>query len=766
MDPQKPVTPGGIADKLLRLEDQVKGLMETVNQLHKAYKLDHLKIPKPDQYLRTGEYTVGEAQERLPGISPAPARFKPASTPQPATLPKSTPAIVSKSSPATETNKSLSASDVSSLAPYKYSPLNPEKSEIRILALQPSSSPTDPIICRLITTSLEHAAGGGRYTPLSYCWGTTFMTEKIVVDGHSFLVTPSLYNALLHFRSLKLNPSPYPGRRQTTDDSGLWWIDAICINQNDLDERKSQVSLMTRLYKQAQIVRVWLGEESNDSARAMQIIREVAYSPSSRADIVSWTYIRRPGQTHRPDGPGKPPVKLPEEPPAISADEKVRNYSAVINLYQRPWFSRVWVRQEIALPNEVTFHCGTETCSWVDLMKTADILAYFCDEYHLPDLQQPGLRNGVFSSCFTRAAELVRIRNSLGSDHDEYVELDSLVFDTRDCQSTDPRDKVYAMLPLTNPDKTDIAADYRKEYTEVYKALALSIITRSPDFLAGCQNPSRSNGLPSWVPNLEAPWNPSLAGLAGLGGRYAGHDKSIKVHYGTPDNDDPHITYFPERSRLDIEGIIFDEVRAIDQEDYVTADAPNSDVRTTVRRWWEFHSSQKERLSAEWKKVSNSNYDHKEKEQRRMIFIAGLEADWEQMLQTSCVQWGNRDDEKKFKPMSDRVIDLDPTFQRVKRLLLSDSTSYAKHMAKGKYLASLRRIAIGRRMIHTSRGICALAPAEARPGDKICFFVGSRYPFIIRDAGENTQVIVGQAHFFSKITLMHAKLSREIIHLI
>jgi hypothetical protein len=230
------------------------------------------------------------------------------------------------------------------------------------------------------------------------------------------------------------------------------------------------------------------------------------------------------------------------------------------------------------------------------------------------------------------------------------------------------------MLPLTNPDETDITADYRKDYTEVYKALALSIITRSPDFLAGRQNPSRANGLPSWVPNLEVPWNPVLNKIAN------GHDKSIKVHWGSPDKDDPHVTYFPERSRLDIEGIIFDEVWAIDQEDYVTADASNSDVRATVTRWWEFYSSQKERLSADWKKVSNLNLIHKEDERKHMISIEFYQADCEKQILQSRFgdQHRGSDSVTGFTPMSDRVIDLDPTFQRVKRLLLSDSTSYSR----------------------------------------------------------------------------------------
>lgn len=148
--------------------------------------------------------------------------------------------------------------------------------------------------------------------------------------------------------------------------------------------------------------------------------------------------------------------------------------------------------------------------------------------------------------------------------------------------------------------------------------------------------------------------------------------------------------------------------------------------------------------------MSNLNLIHKEDERKPMISIEFYQADCEkQILQNRFGdQHRGSDSVTGFMPMSDRVIDLDPTFQRVKRLLLSDSTSYSEHMVNDEYLASLRPMAIGRRMIHTSRGIHALAPAEARPGDKIGFFVGSRYPFVILDVGENTRVIVGQAREF------------------
>jgi hypothetical protein len=337
MSREAPLPGGGIYDRIFQLEDQVKGLMETVNQLHQAYHLDKLNIPKPDQYVRAGGYTMGDMYERMP-------HTKPVSTAVPASNSK-----ITKTDSKAVIKPRIATSEIPSLAPYKYSPLNAESSEIRLIGLETSTSLTDPIMCRLIKVSLDSAPKYAHpvnplpvslYTPLSYCWGTISGTKHIVVDGKSFLVTPSLYTALLHFRKANQNP-PNAFKKRETDKETYWWIDAICINQNDLDERNSQVGLMTRLYKQAQMVHVWLGEESEDSARAMQVIRELAYLPNSREEIATWNYIPKPGQTHRPDGPGRPLVKLPTEIAPIPIEEKLKNYRALINLYQRPWFSRV-----------------------------------------------------------------------------------------------------------------------------------------------------------------------------------------------------------------------------------------------------------------------------------------------------------------------------------------------------------------------------------------------------------------------------------------
>ncbi|KAK2741129.1 hypothetical protein FQN57_005730 [Myotisia sp. PD_48] len=756
-------------ERISHLEAQVKGLMETVNEIYKLFHLHVHSIPKPAQYITPGglraDTILDEAVHEFP--------------------------LVSESQVETETLISavdVSNVDVSSLPSYEYSPLDTESSEIRLLALKTNTSPSDPVVCRLITANLDDAPDFSyqnespihRFTPLSYCWGTASMTEQIIIDGHRFSVTPSLYGALLHFRKISSNLEEDSFLSQESDET-YWWIDAICVNQNDLSERSSQVGLMTQLYQQGQVTHVWLGEESGDSARAMQIIRELGYLPTSLEEINSWEYIRKPGQTHRPDGPGRPMVKLPTEEPPISAKEKHANYNALINLYQRPWFSRVWIRQEVALPKGVKFHCGTDTCTWEEVMRTADILTYLVDEYHFPSLQQDGIRrNDSFVSCFRQALDLLDIREQINRHgSNEYAPLQSLALGFRQCQATDPRDKVYAALPLTDPDHTEIRADYRKDKHEMYKEVTLSLMADNLDFLSGCQNPSRIGGLPSWVPDLEEQWNP-LPTPTDLG-----YDKSPYNTWGNEPEDNPQFTYVAEDSKLNVRGIIFDAIRAIDDQAILTANASNQDVRTITARWKDFYSSQRAELFGDrrWNRAYEGESRYTQDECDNMFDVLLVKETWsDRVLQNiDGDQYRQADEPTRFQRW-DKNIDHDPTLKRVKRLLLSDDTVFSKTIGKNhEYFANLRSLAVGRRLMVTSRGGLGLVPSEATPGDKVCFFDGCKCPFIIRDSGQNTNVIVGQActsmfndpltsevDYFGNITLHQSskKLKKSIISIV
>ncbi|KAH8800401.1 heterokaryon incompatibility protein-domain-containing protein, partial [Xylogone sp. PMI_703] len=217
--------------------------------------------------------------------------------------------------------------------PYIYKPLDASKSEIRILTILNDTTDDDPIRCTLTHVSLDDKKNHGKnlsqditrmltwYTAMSYTWGTLSRSHTILLDGHIFPVTANLEAALRNW-----------SRDKAMQD---WWIDAICINQEDMLERNSQVALMTRIYAQCRSVEIWLGEEADDSKLAMQVIQKLSDGDPVR-------------------GPGEKKVVLQE----ISKKQRVRHWRALTALFQRPWWQRVWIRQEVAIPRIATVHCG------------------------------------------------------------------------------------------------------------------------------------------------------------------------------------------------------------------------------------------------------------------------------------------------------------------------------------------------------------------------------------------------------------------------
>jgi hypothetical protein len=155
---------------------------------------------------------------------------------------------------------------------FRYPPLDASKREIRLLKLD-MSGPVNDIHCELQVASLDEQP---EYEALSYTWGG-FALEKleISISNRSFLVTRNLFYAL---RNLKQPFTAVPTLTRwaleiNSERYLVLWIDAICINQEDVLERNSQVQLMWSIYENASKVRVWLGEESDDDELGMEMVR-------------------------------------------------------------------------------------------------------------------------------------------------------------------------------------------------------------------------------------------------------------------------------------------------------------------------------------------------------------------------------------------------------------------------------------------------------------------------------------------------------------
>jgi hypothetical protein len=127
-----------------------------------------------------------------------------------------------------------------------YKPL-PNNDWIRVLIISPAPKGRLPISCRMGTIRIDT----GLHDALSYSWGMNAdgdaaLSHTILINVHTVAVTQNLFEGLLRIRD-ELCPIPL-------------WVDAVCINQDDVTERNAQVARMADIYSHAGTVRVWLGE--------------------------------------------------------------------------------------------------------------------------------------------------------------------------------------------------------------------------------------------------------------------------------------------------------------------------------------------------------------------------------------------------------------------------------------------------------------------------------------------------------------------------
>jgi hypothetical protein len=148
-----------------------------------------------------------------------------------------------------------SIADSSSSAKGIYSPLA-DSDEIRLLCLQPRTA-GETIKCTIQHIKLSTEA---HYEALSYMWGPRDF-GTIEINSALCEVRVNLWQALFH---LRLENKPR-----------ILWIDALCINQADINERNHQVTQMGKIYRNASRVVVWLGESDSASSTAMKMLREV-----------------------------------------------------------------------------------------------------------------------------------------------------------------------------------------------------------------------------------------------------------------------------------------------------------------------------------------------------------------------------------------------------------------------------------------------------------------------------------------------------------
>ena len=265
------------------------------------------------------------------------------------------------------------------------------------------------------------------YRCLSYRWGEPVDSHTILINGHPFAVRKSLY----HF--LQIARKQFPGQ--------LLWIDAICINQNDVSEKNIEVKRMSDIYRGAKEVMIWLGE--------------------SEGFVTLFKWIDEFHGHHHPES--APPEEILRD---------------MFSLCSNPYWKRTWILQEVLLAQKARLLHGTCEMQFdhiLDALMTASA-AKRADNRLLPSayhvLDSAPVKLGNYSRALTSTAQNLRV---------DGMSIGSLLRWCDDTHCFDTRDRVYALLSLVR-DSASFPVNYSEDcYSLFWRTVQHFSLSRDDD---------------------------------------------------------------------------------------------------------------------------------------------------------------------------------------------------------------------------------------------------------------------------------------------
>jgi hypothetical protein len=369
-------------------------------------------------------------------------------------------------------------------APYQYSSLHSPKA-IRVVKILDRDLDGIPC-CSLSEIQLDSQT---EYITLSYTWGspskeatergiTADRCEQIICEDGIIPVTGNLLHFLQDARQF---------HRHLLDAS--IWIDAVCIDQDDPDERAAQVQMMDKIYIQAMAVVIWLGREEPTTHLALELLNfiENVEIPTRETRILD-------GQ----------PLSHFLGPFSDSAE----HWKALELMMHRTWFARTWVLQEFCLAAEFSFLCGKHTIAIKKLEKAALLSLQLPTSQPSRFVGLPGIKMGDILTLKRCMKESTR------------GNLLNILVHAQLCSATDPKDKVYGILGMikhsvskTSPFHS-MEVNYRLSTVEIYTKFTRMLLSEKPSLML-FQNhnprihtsPAFLSELPSWVPDYTSGTN-------------------------------------------------------------------------------------------------------------------------------------------------------------------------------------------------------------------------------------------------------------------
>jgi hypothetical protein len=644
-------------------------------------------------------------------------------------------------------------------------------SSIRLLDLGLGEHDSN-IIMSIDTYSLSDPP---QYAAFSYTWGDPLAYPYVAkrpsiyvwINSKPFLVTPNLYDALNHWRGWKLEI----GTAKT-----LLWVDAICINQEDLLERNHQVGLMGKIYSKATLIVAWVGTSDEDTWTAFKLISRLKPIVELwKSEKFEFKYSHNSDELFEKTGVSKVTRK---------------EWEALISFFERQYFNRAWIVQEIVLAKAALLMLGHNFIQCSDLMELSLMMASskwipILERYARPSLNvgrpvltlgAPAVYNYVQTLC-KQYGPGERGQSQDSTTHSDtwkfYSLLERLLDETRHFRATDPRDKVFAVLSIVSHvfektySTTDLLRpDYRLPARKVFIDVTLEIAIRKGSASVLSLNDHDSKqipDLPSWVPDYSTSNIQALAYICDAR-LYHAFDMTSRS---------PRLTIVDDEFLLCAMG--WGAIAEIELPADRFALQGKMDLSLLLP---EIYVNGQTRSEALWRTLV-ADTDGEQcpapeamgKSFRQYVLLA-VATRMREILEvwdgselevrdfTSLIQLNNNNVERPdpWLPRGEEVesfCDLLQTMrqrsQENERLLTE--LGQAAHL----YAAAIDVIGRGRHLFKTSGNLLGLAPASAKRGDTIWFFPSSTVPFVLRHCGGKQYKLIGEAYLHG---YMHGELEK------
>lgn len=548
-----------------------------------------------------------------------------------------------------------------------------------------SFSDDSGLLCSLRDYKLAEAPP---FIALSYTWGSASyqkgrpksLTYSIELDGRNFEVQQNLHDALRHLG--------HRARRRQC----LFWVDAICINQKDVDERNSQVKKMKEIYERADRIFAWLGlpfdeEETRIAVKLMHDFHVYLFEGLKKhnddIDIVLSTVTRCHAGF-----------------PALSKSTVWSAWDGIAEMFNQPYWHRVWIYQEATTPGHIHFFCGDHEFDDIWLSATLCFAQIFSNipEFNAKFIQSAG---SASSASSVSAARLAREKGRSRRLIDLMIEL-------KKAKCTNPQDKVYAPLGhATDVPDGQITVDYRRELVDVYIDVARFalfqsdmiglemlglVFTPAIDASDGDLSMSHEPRMPSWVPD----WRQRVAIPRLVNSTKAAEDNMPLYHACPGTTMEAHI----DGQELVLKGYVANELR-IEMLASIWDD-PKASLQTP-RTWYDTLTARSESAVHVGSAIRRSLVGDK------IIAVHGKQ-------------------ENDFSSTWKRGGMLDWTLINSER----DQLDQISLGTQESMINSMTNVCHGRRMAQLSDGRIAILPAAARGDDQIAAFHGGNVLYLVR----------------------------------